>query len=68
MLLDEATAALDAKSEQQVRAALQKLQAGRTTLVVAHHLATVRNADLILVLEALPRSLHVTGKRDYTIF
>ena len=51
LLLDEATAALDAKSEQQVRSALQKLQAGRTTLVVAHHLATVRNADLILVLE-----------------
>ena len=51
LLLDEATAALDAKSEQQVRSALQKLQAGRTTLVVAHHLATVRNAELILVLE-----------------
>jgi subfamily B ATP-binding cassette protein MsbA len=51
LLLDEATAALDAKSEQQVQSALQKLQTGRTTLVVAHHLATVRNADLILVLE-----------------
>ena len=51
LLLDEATAALDAKSEQQVRSALQKLQTGRTTLVVAHHLATVRNADLILVIE-----------------
>ncbi|MBL6595504.1 MAG: ATP-binding cassette domain-containing protein [Candidatus Puniceispirillum sp.] len=52
LLLDEATAALDAESEQQVQAALQKLQAGRTTLVVAHRLATVRSADLILVLEA----------------
>ena len=51
LLLDEATAALDAKSEQQVQSALQKLQSGRTTLVVAHRLATVRNADLILVLE-----------------
>lgn len=51
LLLDEATAALDAKSEQQVQTALKKLQTGRTTLVVAHHLATVRNADLILVLE-----------------
>ena len=51
LLLDEATAALDAKSEQQVQSALQKLQTGRTTLVVAHRLATVRNADLILVLE-----------------
>ena len=51
LLLDEATAALDAGSEQQVQSALQKLQVGRTTLVVAHRLATVRNADLILVLE-----------------
>ena len=51
LLLDEATAALDAKSEQQVQSALKKLQTGRTTLVVAHRLATVRNADLILVLE-----------------
>ena len=51
LLLDEATAALDADSEQQVQSALQKLQMGRTTLVVAHRLATVRNADLILVLE-----------------
>ena len=52
LLLDEATAALDAESEQQVQAALQKLQSGRTTLVVAHRLATVRNADRILVLES----------------
>ena len=51
LLLDEATAALDAESEQKVQAALKKLQVGRTTLVVAHRLATVRNADLILVLE-----------------
>ena len=52
LLLDEATAALDAESEQQIQTALQTLQAGRTTLVVAHRLATVRNADLILVLES----------------
>jgi subfamily B ATP-binding cassette protein MsbA len=52
LLLDEATAALDAESEQQVQTALQTLQAGRTTLVVAHRLATVRNADLILVMES----------------
>ena len=51
LLLDEATAALDADSEEHVQSALQKLQMGRTTLVVAHRLATVRNADLILVLE-----------------
>ena len=52
LLLDEATAALDAESEQQVQTALQNLQAGRTTLVVAHRLATVRDADLILVMES----------------
>ena len=51
-LLDEATAALDAESEQQGQTALQKSQAGRTTIVVAHRLATVRNADLILVMES----------------
>ena len=51
LLLDEATAALDAESEQQVQHALQRLQSGRTTLVVAHRLATIRKADLILVME-----------------
>ena len=52
LLLDEATAALDADSEQQVQAALARLQKGRTTLVAAHRLVTIRNADLILVMEA----------------
>ena len=52
LLLDEATAALDADSEKQVQAALARLQKGRTTLVVAHRLATIRDADLILVMEA----------------
>ena len=52
LLLDEATAALDADSEEQVQAALARLQKGRTTLVVAHRLATIRDADLILVMEA----------------
>ncbi|MBT6121815.1 MAG: ATP-binding cassette domain-containing protein, partial [Candidatus Puniceispirillum sp.] len=51
LLLDEATAALDAASEKQVQTALERLQKGRTTLVVAHRLATVRNADMILVME-----------------
>ena len=51
LLLDEATAALDAESEQQVQAALARLQAGRTTLVVAHRLSTIRDADQILVME-----------------
>ena len=51
LLLDEATAALDSESEKQVQEALTRLQFGRTTLVVAHHLATVREADLIVVME-----------------
>jgi subfamily B ATP-binding cassette protein MsbA len=52
LLLDEPTSALDAESERAVQAGLEALMQGRTTLVVAHRLATVRRADLILVLEA----------------
>ena len=51
LLLDEATSALDAASEQAVTEALKVAQQGRTTLVIAHRLATVRDADLIVVMD-----------------
>ena len=51
LVLDEATSALDAESEHLVQDALDRLMVGRTTLVIAHRLSTVKDADRVLVLE-----------------
>ena len=62
LLLDEATSALDAESEVLVQAAVDSLSADRTTLIVAHRLATVKKADRIVVLDA--GRIVASGKHD----
>ena len=51
LILDEATSALDAESEHLVKEALDRLMQGRTTLIIAHRLSTVKDADRVLVLD-----------------
>lgn len=75
LLLDEATSALDTESEAIVQSALDKAAEGRTTIVVAHRLSTVRNANLIVVFEKgvikekgrLPRIVESLGTHDELI-
>lgn len=65
LLLDEATSALDAESERAVQRAVDELSAGRTTLIVAHRLATVKKADRIIVLDQ--GRIVATGPHDQLV-
>ncbi len=65
LLLDEATSALDAESERAVQQAVERLSAGRTTLIVAHRLATVKKADRIIVMDR--GRIVATGPHDQLV-
>jgi subfamily B ATP-binding cassette protein MsbA len=63
LLLDEATSSLDTESEAAIQVALSRLRQGRTTIVIAHRLSTVRDADLVVVMQdgrAVEQGSHAT--------
>jgi ATP-binding cassette subfamily B protein len=71
LLLDEATSALDSESERMVQLALDRLMSGRTTLIIAHRLATVISANRIIVLDggvAVAQGTHATLVRDDPLY
>jgi len=71
LLLDEATSALDAESERMVQLALERLMADRTTIIIAHRLATVRHADRIVVMDrgrAIASGTHDDLVRDNPLY
>ena len=51
LILDEATSSIDTRTELQIQEAFERMMEGRTSFIVAHRLSTIRNADLILVME-----------------
>ena len=62
LILDEATSALDTETEQYIQSSLNKLSEGRTTLIIAHRLATIKDADRILVVSA--EGIHEDGTHE----
>ncbi|KAJ2555595.1 hypothetical protein EV175_002229 [Coemansia sp. RSA 1933] len=64
LILDEATSSLDAQSERMVQAALDSIMHGRTVLVIAHRLTTIRNADRIVVMGDVPGHIVEQGSHD----
>jgi ATP-binding cassette, subfamily B, bacterial len=65
LILDEATSSVDTETEMLIQQALERLMAGRTTIIIAHRLSTVRSADQIVVLEG--KRIVEVGKHDQLI-